>query len=508
MVPTPTPLTDIALARLRALTEGNGIDPDFIYLIDSTEQTQTISGKLTLTPHLSVKSRMVQGRIKGKGRQIFSSFDELASEIKKLETEFKRDAAWLDTALEELEKEDGHGWGHTDALLTWSNKTTLLAATENCPTCRGSAQRTCPECKGIGTLHCHYCEGRGHELCILCIGTGKDPNNTAQPCPTCHGTRYSLCRFCQGTGKLPCPTCNHRGTTPCEDCRGTGCLSRESLIKQAAEMNFALNSTAELPSGFLRMLSRIGDNGLYKGHADITMVPLSEDERKDKEVIVITLESKIPYADIKIRFGKRAALVSCFGKRASLSGVPPFLDDALKTQRDKLTQTVNGTLPLEGLLETRLFREALDLTLAGKNHPNDLRRLYPTGLSATVASEIMSQLRLALKQSTSRTRLISALSLALVSALLFGGLFLTPAFDTLTQDLAAAPLIAVKVLLPLLVIAGGWLALLHCTKWSLHNRFPSATVGLSQNIGKIGYGALGAIALFYILILYISGQMI
>ncbi|MDD3181377.1 MAG: hypothetical protein PHD48_01005 [Alphaproteobacteria bacterium] len=505
---TPKSLTDTALSRLRALTTGNDVAPDLIHFIDSDEQTYTVCGKLTLTPHLSVKSRMVLGRVKGKDRKILSSFEELNTEIKTLEKEFKSDATWLDTALEELEKESGHGWGHTDALLTWSKKTTLLAATENCPTCRGSAQRTCPECKGLGTLHCHYCEGRGHELCILCAGSGKDPHDQQKQCPTCQGTRYSLCRFCQGTGKLPCPTCNHQGTILCADCKGTGCISREAMIKQAADMQFTLHSTADLPSGLLRTISRIGDEKLHKGHADITMRPLSDEEKKDKAVIDITLEAQIPYADIKVRFGKRAILVSCFGKRAVLSGVPPFLDDALKTPREHLAQTAKGTLPLEGALQTRLLREALDLSLSGKNSPNSLRRLYPIGLSANVAAEIMNNLRLALKVATSRTRLISAALTVLFSTLLFSGLFFTPTFMTVTQGLTAIPLMAAIIVIPLLVIAASWLVLLHSTKWGLHRRFPTATVALSQSIGKTGYSALALIAALYLVILYFSGHLV
>lgn len=503
------PLTDTALARLHALADGNGVETGFITFIDSTEQTHTLKGTLTLTPQLSIKSRTILGRVKGKGRKILTSFEELKTEIQTIEKSFKEDASWLDTALKELEKENGRGWGHTNAHLTWSDQTTLLAATENCPTCRGTAQRNCPECKGIGTLHCYHCEGRGRELCTLCIGTGREPTNPQNRCPTCEGTKYSLCRFCQGTGRMPCPTCHHRGHMVCQDCRGSGCISREVQVKQAADMNFALNSTADLPSGLLRMVSRIGDEGLYKGgHADISIAPLSEEEKAQKERIVLTLEAKIPYADIKMRFGNRAVLVNCFGKKAKISGVPPFLDEALQTQRDELKQSARGLKPVETIWQTRLLRDALQLMLSGKTHGNDLRRLYPIGLSGEVAHEIMENLRLLLKQSTGQTRMLAAGCAVIASGCLFAGLFLTPLFNELIRSLSVPLQLAGLVTLPLLVGSGAWFVLVQSAKWSLQRRFPNVAITLSQNIGKTGYAALALIFLTYLIVLYYSGHLL
>lgn len=127
-----------------------------------------------------------------------------------------------------------------------------------------------------------------------------------QKCPMCHGTRFSLCRYCNGTGKLPCVSCQGRGNTPCASCKGSGFVSREVIINKGARVDFSHTSSSGLPSGLLRMISRIGDDKIYRGHADINIIEGEPEKKKSITSVVIKLEAKIPYADIKLRIGKRA----------------------------------------------------------------------------------------------------------------------------------------------------------------------------------------------------------
>ena len=503
-----TSLTETALSRLRALTKGNGLSPNEIDLIETKEQTYTISGTLTLTPELSVKGRTTLGRVKSKGSRILSSFEELASEVRAIEKSFKDEADWLDPAIEELDRTDGKGWGHSQALLMWSDQKTILRATENCPTCRGTAQRTCPECKGLGHIFCHYCEGRGQEICTLCVGSGKDPLNPQNKCSTCQGTRYSLCRFCQGTGKMHCTVCQNKGHLACADCKGSGFLSREVLVKKGARMDFVLGATSGLPSGFLRNLSRIGDDRLCKGHADFTLIPPSLEDRKAQSHYTIKIEAKIPYADMKVRFGKKAVLVSCFGKQARLSGVPAFLDEALVSARSTLAGAARGTLPLEAAIKTRLMRDTLALALAGKIHPNELRKQYPVGLSGEVATEIMTNTRQLLKSTTSQTRMAVGLAAAAFSALFFTGLFYTGFFGTFTANLPSPVTLLLKALILTGALGLAWLFLVQSSRWRLQRKFPQTKIVLNQPVGKTGYIIFSLILAIYLVILFISGHLL
>jgi len=501
MTDSPSPLTDKTLARLRSLAKGNGLTPDALELVETKEKIFSLKGTLTLTAQSDIASSQSLGRIKGKGIRVHTSFADLQNEVQSLQKSFIEDASWLDKALEELERTKGHGWGQDAAHLSWSDKKIHLAATESCPTCRGTAQHPCAECKGLGTLHCYQCEGRGQELCIHCSGTGQDPLDQNHKCPICHGTRFSVCRFCQGNGKTPCLACQGRGFTPCAACKGTGFISQEVEINQGARLDFTLASTSGLPSGLLRMMSRIGNDKLCDAHADISMTYTPPEEKKVSDHAQIALEAKIPYADIKIKFSGKGALVSVFGKMGKLSGVPPFLDAALSETRKELAQAARGQRSLAGTTEAmRLTREALDLVLSGKTHPNELRRLYPVGLSGETAKEIMTNIVLGLKKDTAHMRLYAGAACVAASTLLFLPFFYLPQLTLFLSGLSASLALGIMALLPLGALGGSWIALSHAAKWSLKRKYPQATIASVQHIGKTGYGTLGLIALIYALL--------
>lgn len=501
-------LTDTTLDRIRSAARGNGVNPAAITVIEANENPVTLTATLTLTPQLEIESHSTVGRIKAKkGVRLLSSFDELMTEAQSLEKDFKETGAWVDEALKELEKTDGHGWGQHDGFLVWGDETTRLAATENCPTCRGSAQHPCYDCQHLGFIHCHYCEGRGRELCTQCAGTARNPYNPEEKCPTCDGTRYSLCRFCHGQGKTPCEKCKGRGHIPCADCKGTGVQSREIAIKKGARLAFALGPTTGLPSGFLRAFSRIGEANITKGHAQVRLIPPNDEERKSTGAIALKLEAEIPYAELKLRFGKRAALVSCFGKQARLSGVPPFLDEGLSASRTALARAAKGAQPLDDALKARAVSDALELILNGKSHPNDLRRLYPIGLSGEVAQEIMLTLAKILRRSTERARQVAGGLVALASAGVFAGVFLTPLYAKLAQSLGPQGLLALKVALPLATLGAAWALLTHAARWQLKRLYPTAKIAGGYTIGKTGIAALGLIAAAYVAILLAAGML-
>lgn len=501
-----TPLTDKTLARLRALANGNGINPDSIQLIESKEKVYTLIGTLTLTPQCDIKTSQTLGRIKGKGIKVHASFAELQSEIASIQKSFREDTGWLDQAMDELQRTKGHGWGQEQAHLSWSDKQIILAASENCPVCKGTAQHPCHDCKGLSTIFCHYCEGRGQELCIQCAGTGIHPQDPKTKCPMCHGTRFSLCRFCNGTGKLPCVSCQGRGNTPCASCKGSGFISQEAVVNKGARLDFSHGSSSGLPSGLLRMISRIGDDKLYRGHADISIVKGEPEKKKGVDFVVIKLEAKIPYADIKLRIGRKAGLIVCFGKQGKLSGVPAFLDDSLVEGRKTLAAAATGNATVYEAQKFRALSDALHITLSGKTHPNELRRLYPVGLSAEAAKEIMENVRLMLKHETGRLRRGAASMCFVGFSSLFAVYFMTPTFAPLLEKLSPTGLLITKVALPVLALAMTWAILLTTARSSLKHRYPKATISPSQDIGKTGYITMALIMVAYFAIMFVSGM--
>lgn len=499
-------LSDRALARLRSYAKDNGLSPDSFEVIKAKEEIYNVEGTIRLTPLLSVQTSASFGRVKEKNRKLFSTFNEMKQEIARLKEEFERGGQWLDEAIKEMEKDQSRGWGHSEAAITWSDQETLLAATENCPTCRGTGHSSCMECQGLGTVPCLYCEARGQEFCPHCQGRGEDPAQPGKQCPICHGKRFTNCRFCQATGKMQCERCQGKGGIPCAACHGTGFLTQEARITETARVDFSLGPTSGLPSGLLRMMDRIGETNLSKGYADIVINPPAPEGGLSEARSTIKLTAQIPYADIKMRIGKQEYVISAFGKTGRLSSVPSFLDQSTSSARAALAQAAKGLGPLDKALTVRLIRDALGLTLGGKTQTNDLRRLYPTGLSGNAAEEIMRNISLALKYFTMKARGLAGGLALLVSALLFGGYFFSPLFARLHANEDMKLIRTIEVLVPLLVMGAAWMAILHTAKWALKRKYPTAGIAQSQNVGKIGYVTVCAIAVIYVLFFYLANN--
>lgn len=500
-------LTNNALKRIRALAKGNNIAPESIQLVETKEEIYKVSGFLQLTARSSHRSREKLGRIKVKGAQELPSFEALNHEVQRIEREAQEGASFIEPALAELEKLPGHGWGHRDSHLSWSDHETILVAHQNCPECNGAGFTHCFDCQGEGSIPCHYCHGLGHEPCQYCMGSGRDQSNPQNPCATCHGTGQQECRFCFGKKRLECKSCHSRGQIKCTACKGSGVISREARVRSGADMSFSLQTTHGLPSGLLRAMTRLGEENIHKGHAKIQMHRPDPEATSEAEKSRISLEAFIPYAEAKIRFGDKGSLISCFGKKGKLSGVPAFLDEALKASRSHLKRAAKGKTNIEKALKPRLMKEALKLNLSNKVHPNFLRRLYPVGLTGDAASEIMKHMGAALKCETMKVRTIVALACTLLSIGSFAGIFLSPFYRWALDHYGEKTVLIGEITLPLIALSITWFALHSLARSVLKARFPSANVIASPKLGGRGYTALITILLSYVAILGYTKMM-
>ncbi|HEU0117159.1 MAG TPA: hypothetical protein VFR09_00885 [Alphaproteobacteria bacterium] len=506
------PLATHALNRLKKLAEGNGVAPESITLIESNEQVYELQGKLTLTPKVDVQQGRGPGS-PGSGREVLPNFGALRSEVESRRQRFMQGNDWVEEALGELKADGSQGWGLEGAHVTLPKRTVVLAASENCPTCQGQKLITCPQCQGQGLIMCPQCHGSRQETCYACGGTGQNPQHPDQRCNICNGMRFINCRMCQGRGQSTCPTCNGRRGTPCPTCKGMGQLTEEAGLTFSAETHFVLASQG-LPSGLRRGLDRLGIPNLVKGHADIQIVqpkvegheealPETPDGKKEKPPAKPELNylAKLPYADVKLRLGGKGTLISVFGKKMVLLGVPAFLDEPLQTARDTLKQAVTGAAPLEAALKARAIREALVLELSGKGTLQEFKKLYPFGISQEVATEILGNLRLALKQQTLRNRTVAAAACGGVSVAIAAVILLTPLHAQIPSPQMA---MAIDLLLPFILMATSWFALGAITGKALQKLFPEHTVAANHSPGKTGYAMLAGIFVGYAVLLFIA----
>lgn len=519
--PIPTsPLATKALQRLRKLAEGNGLAPDAIHLFSAEEKVYAIEGTLTLSPLFETQSGRYPGGPRRHNYKGVSSA-ELKTEVETLRKNFETKHSWINEAIAQLKEQPAGGWGLDDVRITLPSQSTVLAATENCPTCQGSKSLTCPQCQGNGGITCPQCQGRRQELCHICLGSGLNPSHPGMPCIECNGLLYTACRFCHGNGQLTCPTCHGKRGTVCSACNGAGGFTEEVIVSCGARTHFTIKSDG-LPSGLRRGLDRLGMANLAKGHADIESLAPPPDEEDETPVTPPIPGAKVeekkekppkpelhylahmPYADLRMSFAGKKVIVGVFGKNQTLLGVPPFLDIALEPAREKLKQAAKGGGNLEGALDMRVMKDALKLQLAGQGNEKALRRIYPHGLSPQAANEILANMRLALNRLTLRSRSLVAALCAMAGGGVFAAIYLTPLRSSLTQGWKPMMGAAFDAGILLAVLAACWFALSATIRLALQKRFPDSAIPITQKTGKTGMTMLAAILVFFAVIILLA----
>jgi hypothetical protein len=506
----PQTLTERALARLRKIATGNGLEPAAVVVIEPQEQDFVLQGTMEVSPLCEVESGSYAGGVRGKDRKIVENFAALSEAVAKHKQEFRENFDWIDATIEELQTHEGQGWGLENAKVTLPKKSAIYAASENCPNCGGQKMVTCTQCNGQGTVICTQCQGQGRELCYYCGGRGEDPQQPGQKCHTCDGTRYAPCRFCKSHRYLPCPTCNGLRGTPCPTCQAQGRTTQEVVVTCGAETHFKL-ATEGLPSGLRRGLDRIGIVNLSKGHADIEASKpdkaegQEQGEEKPKEgapIPILTYKATLPYAEMRMGFGGKKAIISAVGKRCAINGVPNFLDDSLKPWSDKLHEAALGNGPLEKAIEMRALKEILSLTVAGKGRPEEVRKLYPFGLSSQAITTFLFDTQLALNKTTLNTRATIAVLSVVLSAVFFYVFFHLGLEAHFTLGLNRFIGMAISLIALGAVLAVSWALLNFSTRFVLSRRFPQLRIGLQQKIGKTGYAMLGGVFAAFLILLF------
>ena len=264
-----------------------------------------------------------------------------------------------------------------------------------------------------------------------------------------------------------------------------------------ADAHFKLLSSG-LPSGLRRGLDRIGIANLGKGHADITAGAPGEEESVTKRdpghILALTYKARLPYAELRMRLGNKKAVIAVVGKRCAISGVPPFLDEPLQPWRDKLRLAKAGKGSLEEAIEARALHEILSLSMSGKGRVEEVRRLYPFGLSNDFMISLLNDTQLALNRTTLKTRTIIAVACVALCTGLFYGWFIGGVEKNFTGAWMRWNQMAADISLLGATLAAGWVALNFSTRFVLKQRFPQKALALNQKIGKTGYAMLGAIA--------------
>jgi hypothetical protein len=500
------PLTEQTLARLQKLAAGNNIAPESIELLETREHTYKLDGTLQLLPFCEKQV----GRPAEAGRNLpvqnFPTFGAMQAGMQAHQQKFLQSRDWLETARTELKQAPAEGWGLDGAKITLPSRSAIFTASEPCPKCQGRQMLTCAQCQGQGSVTCPQCHGQGREVCYNCHGRGENPGQPGQRCSVCQGSRYAPCRYCRATGRQTCPACQGRRGTPCPQCQGQGRMVQEITLVCGAMTQFKIKGE-DLPSGLKRGLERLGIANLAKGHADIKTLQSSDNDEKESEdrndkdddapeKPEIYYEAQLPYADLRMRFGgNRAVVVSAFGKRGFMMGVPPFLDEALQPARAFLSDAARGKNTFEKALAARAMRDALILELGKRGNSAALRRIYPFGLMPKTATEIMSDMRRALDRFTLHVRAIAAFFGALLGGGILAAWFLTAVRAQMVRNLPWLAELTIDALVLFIAMASGWVLVGKSMQIVLRREFPKLKVSLRRSIGFVGYTMLAIIGI-------------
>jgi len=497
---TAQTLTDRALARLRNIASGNGLQAKDVQVIDSKESLVSFNGEMSVAILCETETFVYPGNVRGKDRKIVKSIAGLGAAVEKHKSDFKEKSDWLDLVGKDIMDHESQGWGLDKAKVTLPSKSAVYAATETCPSCDGRQLLTCEQCLGKGEVICTQCHGQGRETCYYCYGSGEDPQRQGQLCPTCGGTKLAACRYCQTKGQLPCPTCGGKRGTPCKACQSTGKISQEVSVTCGAETHFKM-ITDGLPSGFRRGLDRIGMANIWKGHGEVSVHPAKKDEEKKEHdgapVPLLTYVAAVPYAELRVVLGKKKADISVVGKRCAITGVPYFLDAPLASWMEKLRTASVGQAAIEGALGVRAIKDALKICVSGKGSVQELRRLYPFGLSSGVMQNMMQWMKLALNKVTLKTRAAVACSGVVASFAVFYLRFKSGVLSQVPYDAYKSAALDIVMLSAALGVC--WATLNFAVRFVLKRRFPQAAFSLQQKIGKTGLSMIAGIVIAFVL---------
>lgn len=279
-------------------------------------------------------------------------------------------------------------------------------------------------------------------------------------------------------------------------------MTQEVEVACAAETHFKL-SYENLPSGLRKGFDRIGLVNLGKGHADISTGGVTKKELEElspgKPIPILSYKVDIPYAEMKINFGIKKAIVSAVGKRCVLVGVPNFLDPVLEPWMEKLHAAALGRRDLEDALKPRVMKELLALVLAHSASEKRVRRDYPFGLSPGAIEKLIADMRLAVKYATLKIRSIVSAACIAGAGIFYHAFYGMGLEARLTHGSNYAEALGIDLMILAIVMALGWGALNFSVRAALRKRFPQMPHAFQQDVGMAGgLMAVGIVSVFLI----------
>lgn len=509
--PKQDPIIEHGIERLRALCQGNGVDPQSVTLTRGEGETYLFEGSLTLEPYTQVAQIRHEGFSRDKKAETFDDIATLHQTVKSRQQEHVQNSSeWREEIIRQVRTEKGDGWGLDGAIVTLSDSPKSFSAVTFCPHCQGNAKIPCMTCQTQGFVVCTQCHGQGKELCFICGGTGKDLQYPeTRPCYECHGTTLADCRNCvkigRTAGQMACPDCRGTQSHVCDPCKGSGRFTDTITLTLGARSRFQFKAMGNTPASLNRALHRLGVNNLPKGHIDLDVqTPKYDDESLSDNTLIpkndvpfLFYRAKLPFADIVANVDKYPVKFSVFGKKKILLNLPPFLDALLAPVMAELEKATRGQADLIALRETRVVDETIHLILRNHDASKGLHRIYGTALSSECRAALIATTRRALRHITLTTRTITAIILGGIHTLLWSLYFHSHVVEAVTHSLMLRN--SISLFLYVCTASVSAFIMAASIRYFMVRHFKEETLSFWQPIGKIGWGMVGYSFIAFIL---------
>jgi hypothetical protein len=409
----PADLADHALARVKEILKGNGLNTDQFHFVEIDGELLKFEGQLTIDLTPQIVSRTEAGR-QQKGEIIDATID-FNAHMQKALLQFTQDTPQRKIILEDIQKRPDQGFGVRDDQMILDRLKKTYTAHDICGSCKGQGKTICGTCNGQKMVTCHQCHGRKDILCPACRGQGRlrDAKGNMVTCARCQGRGRLPCPTCQARGVVPCPKCKGQGFVSCGTCAGSGIVSHVADVSVVAKLHFDYDRT-HIPMELQRKLDALGGQLKQEGDLHIQIlgpVSLQTDDdlaaQNKNPKFGVRYSTTLPYASAQLCLRRKkdgSAGQIVFGKimgyNAQLVGFPAVLDDLTAKAQLALQQSALGqghvAQTLRHVARQRVVRDILKLTARGKEARSlisTILKIYPSFLTAGVVARLSESMR-------------------------------------------------------------------------------------------------------------------
>ena len=432
-------LSELGVAKIAALADGNGIDGRQVKLLKAKEGNAKIHGQVVVEIQGKISTKRTPGDPPD-GINLCATRHDWQTRAKTASEEAGKDPQLRDQLLNLVTERPGKGWGFETQKLKLPVSSMSFGFIETCDDCHGQGTLTCPQCRGEGWLNCRPCSARGRVPCTACNQTGQvDGAMGKVACNQCRSSGEMQCDQCVGRGQVQCRTCQGKQQIGCDNCNRNGRFTNVADVNLVGRAQFRMASK-DIPPPMQKVFKSAPANVIDDQQAEISIL----DEKETKGGLTVNYRAEFPLAQIMVSLGKPKAknspklTLTVFGHKGKLGAVPMFLDKLIDPGVKALEKAGAGKGNVAShIREATTFRAvkmAVIQSLSGSDNVGEyLLERFPYGLSHKLAKHIDDLLERAFLHITRRPRLQAVLFGCLITPLVSFGAYMLPIRQTLLQ---------------------------------------------------------------------------